>query len=102
MEKPEMNGRVRDMKTPEERLAAVARSLAIQMQDKLLDAEKLKDVPDYADFRDKLRPYVRRELILARIDEARKLGAITLTTRMKELALELAECEMQIPSENRL
>jgi hypothetical protein len=33
-----------------------------------------------------LGPYLRRELLLARIDEARKAAATALTTRMKELA----------------
>ena len=49
-----------------------------------------------------LRPYVRRELLLARIDEARKKHSVALTARVRELANELAECEKQIPKEKRL
>ena len=75
-----MNGRVHLDDTPEGRIAAVARSLCIQMQ------KKLKREPDYADFRDVLRPFLQRELLNARIDEARKTSGAVLTARVKELA----------------
>ena len=97
-----MNGRIDLEETPEGRLAAVAVSLAKQM---LADFEKTAagpSSPDYADYRDALRPYVRRELLLARIDEARKKHSVALTARVRELANELAECEKQIPKEKRL
>jgi hypothetical protein len=82
-----MNGRVHHDDTPEGRLAAVARSLAIQME------EKLNREPDYADYRDALRPFVRRELLNARIDEARKVSGRALTLRVIELSTELQALE---------
>jgi hypothetical protein len=85
-----MNGRRQDEDTAAGRLAAVARSLAIKME------RTGKYPPDYADFRAALEPYLRRELLLARIDEARKTAATALTTRMKELAVELFECDAAI------
>ena len=77
-----MNGRINHDDTPEGRIAAVARSLCIQMQ-------KDKREPDYADFRDALRPFLKRELLNARIDEARKNSGLRLTARVRELAAEL-------------
>lgn len=55
--------------------------------------------PDYADFRDALRPYVQRELLLARIEEARKSAGAILTARMRELAAELYEIDRVIAAE---
>lgn len=79
-----MNGRIyADTETPEGRLAAVAKSLLVQMND------KYKRDPDYADFRDVLKPFVQRELLRARIDESRKSYGSELTKRMVELAKEL-------------
>jgi len=78
-----MNGRVHHDETPEGRIAAVARSLCVQMK------QKLKREPDYADFRDVLRPFLQRELLNARIDEARKTSGAALTARVKELAAAL-------------
>jgi hypothetical protein len=97
-----MNGRKLEENTPEARLAAVARSLMIKMESKYLKSGVGPKEPDYADFREALRPYVRRELLLARIDEARKTAATAITSRVKELAAELHECEKLIPKEDRL
>jgi hypothetical protein len=77
-----MNGRVHHDDTPEGRIAAVARSLCVQM------ATKSRE-PDYADFRDVFRPFLQRELLNARIDEARKTSGRALTQRVRELAKEL-------------
>jgi hypothetical protein len=90
-----MNGRIHAEKTtPEERLAAVAKSLCLQMK------EKWKRDPDYADFRDVLRPFVQRELLRARIDEARLCSGRTLTDRVRELSEELTA--VQLPDEKDL
>jgi hypothetical protein len=79
-----MNGRMHDCdESPEGRIAAVVRSLCIQME------KKRKREPDYADFREVLRPFVQRELLNARIDEARKTAGLMLTARVRELAAEL-------------
>jgi hypothetical protein len=58
--------------------------------------------PDYGDFREALRPYVQRELLLARIDEARKSAGERLTSRMKELATELYAIDRIMPGEFNL
>lgn len=84
-----MNGRIDQDATPEGRLAAVARSLAIRMAGR-------KKEPDYADYRDALRPFVKRELLLARIEEARQSSGAVLTARVAELAKELDEVNSQI------
>lgn len=82
-----MNGRIHEDQTAEGRIAAVAKSFLVQMRD------KYKRDPDYADFRDVLRPFVQREMLRARIDEARKSYGQGLTTRMVELAKELDALE---------
>ena len=97
-----MNGRIKHADTPEERIAAVARSIAFDIEQRHARTGNGPTEPDYADFREALRPYILRELILARIDEARKSISLYLTKRVKELAAELAECEQQIPEEHRL
>jgi hypothetical protein len=83
-----MNG-----KTPEDRISAVARTLAYKMH------SELGRVPDYADFRAGLRPYIRRELVLARIDEARTIGASNMTARIRILNGELMEIEKSMSGE---
>jgi hypothetical protein len=94
-----MNGRTHQEDTPEGRLAAVARSLMIKMEDRHNKSRVGPREPDYADFREALRPYVQRERVLAQIEEARKTS---VTARVKELASELAEWEKLIPEEDRL
>lgn len=88
-----MNGRIVAEETPEGRIAAVARSLTIQMD------EKYKRQPDYADFRDVLRPFIELELLRARVDEARQGCGRGLTMRMETLAGQMAECERSLPKE---
>jgi hypothetical protein len=95
MGEKKMNGRIEELDTPEERLAAVARSLAIQM-------EKLNRTPDYADYRDALRPFILRELLLTRIDEARKGCGRGLTGRIQELDVELKKLTKMLPDRYRL
>lgn len=84
-----MNGRIEHEDTPEGRIAAVAKSLCIQMADKRRDERRALTEPDYADFRDVLRPFIQREILTARIDEARKTLGSTLTDRVRELAAQL-------------
>lgn len=97
-----MNGRTHEERTPEARLAAVARSLMIKMESAHHKTGVGPKEPDYADFRETFRPYILRELLLARIDEARKNAAVVITSRVKELAAELHECEKLLPKEDRL
>lgn len=89
-----MNGRIEREATPEARLAAVAKSLEVKM-------EGNRKRPDYADYRDALRPYIQRELILVKIEEARHAAGANLTARVRELAKELAEVNERIPLEDR-
>lgn len=91
-----MNGRIVEEGTPEGRLAAVARSLALKMQDAYRKSGVGPQFPDYADYRDAFAIHVKRELLLARVDEARTEAAKVITDRMKELAEELAQIELAI------
>lgn len=85
-----MNLRINFDQTPEGRIAAVARSLCVQMAEKRKATGIGPSEPDYADFRDVLKPFIEREMINARIDEARKTGGLLLTLRVRQLADELA------------
>ncbi|MGH9727122.1 MAG: hypothetical protein ACRD4V_00845, partial [Candidatus Acidiferrales bacterium] len=87
--------------TPEARIAAVARSLVISMGAKFRAAGGIGTggEPDYADFRAALAPYVKLEIVKARIDEARLSAGRHLTSRVRELSGELAEIEKTIPKE---
>jgi hypothetical protein len=91
-----MSGRIHEV-TPEGRLATVARELALAMKLHHRETHTGPEEPDYADYREALRPYVQKELLLARIDEARKSSAAALTMRMFELDHQLAECDKLIP-----
>jgi hypothetical protein len=87
-----MNGRISDHDaTPEERIAAVAKSLADQMD------KNLKRQPDYADYRDAIRPFLQVELLHARIEEARLISGRALTARVRELAVELEQARKALP-----
>jgi hypothetical protein len=97
-----MNARIKHCQTPEERIAAVARALAIDMEMNHARTGAGPTEPDYADYREALSPYIRREILLARIDEVRKSLSLHLTGRVSELAKELAEIEGKIPLEYRL
>ena len=81
--------------TPEERLAAVAHELALHFQD------SFSRIPDYADFRDALRPYLVRELLMVRIDEARVSCGRCLTDRVANLNAQLVEISTALPKERR-
>jgi hypothetical protein len=79
-----LNGRIHhEDASPEERIAGVAKSLCEQF-----DREHPRRDPDYADFRDVLRPYIRKEILQAQIAEARASSA--LTARIRQLESELA------------
>jgi hypothetical protein len=72
------------------RIAAAARH--VQLKD-----DPQSRTPDYADYEAGMRAVVEKELILARIDEARMCGGLAVTARMAELAILLAEWEKLIP-----
>lgn len=58
------NPRILDGATPEDRIAAAARLIMVRMIGH-------RDVPDYADFRDALRPYVELEILKGQLEEAK-------------------------------
>lgn len=70
--------------TPEARLAAVVGNVI----------EKFKSehshMPDIADFCEELRPHIRRELLLAMLDEAR-IPTLSRGDRIRSIVGELAE-----------
>src|SRR5215831_12483316 len=90
-----MNGRIDRAETPEARLAAVVVSV-------------LKAIPeetwwhlDYADFEKALKPYVKRELLHARLEELRDHRVVTrdrLILHETRLFQELMEIEKLIAS----
>lgn len=86
-----MNGRIHEGKTAAERLAAVARSIAVEIH------SKFGRVADYADFQHEMEPFVEREMILVRIEEARHTGATGITQRIRELDKQLKKCERTLP-----
>ena len=80
-----MNGRVHDTEdTPAGRIAAVAKSLCMQM-------EKTNKEPDYADFKEVLAPFIEYELISARVEEVRTVCGRMITARVMELAVQLRD-----------
>ena len=86
------NVRYKLARTPEARLAVIARDLVECM------ADPVPFTPDYADFADELRPYVRRELLLAQIAEAQRSGTFR---HILELQALLALLEREIASRPR-
>lgn len=89
--------RLQHENSPEGRLAAVARALVLEMWDTHIHRQFGPEKPDTHDFREALRPFVKIELLLARIEEARKLSGRVLTERVKELSQELVEARRGLP-----
>jgi hypothetical protein len=87
--------------TPEGRIAAVARALVLEMWETHVNKRFGPEKPDMVDFREAFRPFIKRELLMARIEEARTLSGRALTGRIKELAAELEEVNKSIPAELR-
>jgi len=97
-----MNGsRIKYDDSPEGRIAAVAKYLCVHFEENHIRTGVGPKEPDYADFKVALRPFIQRELLKARIDEARTTQSRILTDRVMELAKELAIVEAQIPKELR-
>lgn len=94
----ESHRRIRLAGTLEEQLAVISRWLPVQMA----DAHRCNGgvgpmAPDYADFRDAFRPFVRRAIILARIDESKRTPpSARVVERVEDLTSELADVEEQI------
>jgi hypothetical protein len=92
-----VNGRIIDLATPEQRLAALVRTVLIR--DLRLDGEHDAKPhpyplrPDYADLSAAIRVVLRRELLLVRIDEASRPDS---PGRLQSLRSELVESEIEI------
>lgn len=82
-----MNVRILGEDYPEARLAAVAVRVCHKLQ--LLTGRS----PDYADFRDEFRKYIRLEILLARLEECR-IPSIRRGERVREILGELAELDL--------
>jgi hypothetical protein len=82
------NPRILEGATPEDRIAAAARLIMVRMIGH-------RDVPDYADFRDLLRPYVEREILMGQLEEAK---ASSTFRRVLELQAKLDSVMMYIES----
>jgi hypothetical protein len=76
--------------TPWGRLASVAEST-------LVSCQVSGEPPTAAKFSTALEPYVRVEIIFARIEEARRTYTAILTARMEELHAELLVANRSIP-----
>lgn len=79
--------RIKNEITPEGRLAAVAVTLMRQSWD------ENQRLPDYADIRDGIRSYVRKELLLAELGITRLRGK-PLEDRTREILNELADLKL--------
>jgi hypothetical protein len=87
--------------TPLGRLAAVARTVVDEHRD-LSDRLCRPDLafPDCADFRDRMNLYVKRELLLARMEEARLHNWPGAALRIAALEWQLTEVQEQIDEDN--
>ncbi len=87
---------LRDSSTkPEERIATVCKAVHERFHPGTFQ-------PDTADYRDAIAPFVEREILIARIEEARQCAAISLNDRMSKLNRELQSVEMRIAKEQRM
>lgn len=87
-----MKSRIRKEDTPEGRLAAVVKTIIENMR---IARNDLRFDPDQVDLREGLRPFVERELLIARITEM-LLPAASFSTRMASLTDELRVIEEQM------
>lgn len=77
-------------RSPEERFAAAV----VEFQNKFYVQHSRS--ADFADLRDGLRPYVLRELALARMDEVKRTRPETMDARKAELALAILALEEEL------
>src|ERR1700694_3122629 len=80
-----MNGRIRREDTPEGRLAAAA-SPCMQRMGRCPVCRNVPMVPDYADLREFMLPYVLLELMEARRDEAERAVGATIAAQYRRVS----------------
>lgn len=86
--------------TPEGRLAAIVVMVAAKMEDEFARTGTGPSKPDIADLREILRPFVQREIIHARLDEASH-SLDQKAERRAHLIRQFYVYEAQIPKELR-
>jgi hypothetical protein len=78
--------------SPEARIAVVVRELIVR------EVEPFPNVPDFADIRDAIRPYLQREILRAQIDTAMLFGTfphvLGLQKQLDSVNFEIAKREM--------
>jgi hypothetical protein len=97
-----MSDRFRGQTTGHGRLAVIVIEHRSAVREQFRKTQAGPEDIDIRDTDQALRPYFLRELVLDRIDQARKQAGRSLTERMEELAKELADVEREIPPEDRL
>jgi hypothetical protein len=95
-----VNGKFNHEDTPEGRLAAIVVMVASKMEDNFLKTGAGPSKPDVADLREILRPFVQREIIHARLDEATQ-SLDQKAERRAHLIRQFYIYEAQIPKELR-
>lgn len=79
---------VNDEDSPEGRIAAAASNLMLEMQERHL--------PDYADFRDRLRLFIERERLLTRLEERLLFFSDPYQDRNEEIHNRLREVNREL------
>lgn len=90
-----MNGRIHNELTPESRIAAAIKTLQLKFYARFKHRNPEYRIPDYADYRDHLKPFIDRELAAARLDELLTTGKPVAIRRI-ELAAEIAKLDLAI------
>lgn len=96
------NGRIHQEETPERRIAAVVRSLTIQVNRDYRRTGHGPDLPDYADYCAAIAPFLEKELLLARLHELEIQPRKPPKWRIEEIRRELEILESKLPDEYRL
>jgi hypothetical protein len=96
-----MNGRMEAEPTPEGRLAAVCKSLVLRMrrQAERRHRSDYSAEPDYADYRDALKPHLERELKVARLEELENYEVPAAVFRRQQLRQEIMALDHIIAKE---
>lgn len=95
-----MNGRIVLEETAEGRLAAVVKTLFLEMRLKFANRLPEYREPDYADIRDAIKPFLDREICLAKLKEAKWNRTLDFReVRIRELEQELRslDARMSLP-----
>jgi hypothetical protein len=93
-----VNGRILQEETPEGRLAAVVKTLFLEMRRKFANRLPEYREPDYADIRDTIKPFLDREICAARLKEAEWNRTLDFReVRIRELTQELLKLTERLP-----